>query len=452
VSIDFLDIWTGLFDHYYEMSMKISDSDKLREIITIDSELNKIQDQDILLERILSVARKITNADAGSIYVMQGDVLYVKYAQNNSMQKKLPPGQKLPYKFFTVPVNTHSISGYAAKKKRTVNIPDYYAIPKDAPYSHNTKYDKDAGYISKSMLALPLLDGRGTCLGVLQIINKMDEAGEYIPFTKEDEQLVEHFANNVVIALEKAQLTRSNIELMARMSRARDPKETSYHVNRVAGFSVEIYDRWAFKAGIPEHKRDKDRDVFRMAAMLHDVGKVGISDRILKKPGKLNDEEYHIMKMHTLIGANFFEDPRSEFDIMAKVVVLNHHERWDGTGYPGNADLDDPEIIEAQERFEKTGTVHHVDPKTGEIVRKIDLTPLPGKKGKDIPIFGRIVAIADVYVALRSARVYKDAWTEEDVLNELRACSGTQFDPELIEIFFEVYDRLQTIAEQFADQ
>jgi hypothetical protein len=81
------------------MSMKISDSDKLREIITIDSELNKIQDQDILLERILSVARKITNADAGSIYVMQGDVLYVKYAQNNSMQKKLPRGRNCPTNF-----------------------------------------------------------------------------------------------------------------------------------------------------------------------------------------------------------------------------------------------------------------------------------------------------------------------------------------------------------------
>jgi HD-GYP domain-containing protein (c-di-GMP phosphodiesterase class II) len=433
------------------MSVKIHDSEKLREIISIDSELNKIQDQDILLERILTEARRITNADAGSIYVKRGEVLNIKHAQTESLQKKLAPGLQLPYKFFTVPVNTNSISGYAAAKKAIVNIPDYYNIPKDAPYSHNAKYDKDAGYISKSMLAIPLVTNMGTCLGVLQIINKMDESGEIIPFTEEDEQLVAHFANNVVIALEKAQMTRAIIERMVQMAELRDPRETGPHVNRVAGFAVEIYDRWAFKVGIPEHKRQKDRDVFRMAAMLHDVGKVGISDKILKKPGRLNDEEYYIMKTHTQIGARLFQDTQSEFDIMARTVVLSHHERWDGKGYPGAVDLDSGELAECQERFDKTGSIHHVDPDTGEVLKAVDMTPAPGRKGKDIPIFGRIVAIADVYDALRSKRVYKEAWTEEDVLNELRSCAGGQFDPELIDIFFEVYDRLQTIADQYPD-
>ncbi len=433
------------------MKVKISDSEILREIISIDSKLNKTQDHDILLETILSEARRITNADAGSIYVKRGDILYIKHAQNASLQKKLPEGQKLPYKFFTVPVNRKSISGYAAAEKAILNVPDYYNIPKDAPYSHNAKYDKDAGYLSKSMLAIPLVTNMGSCLGVLQIINKMDDKGEIIPFNDEDEQLVEHFANNVVIALEKAQMTRAIIERMVQMAELRDPRETGPHVNRVAGFAVEIYDRWAFKVGIPEHKRSKDRDVFRMAAMLHDVGKVGISDKILKKPGKLNDEEYHIMKMHTQIGAQLFNDPHSEFDLMARSVVLNHHERWDGKGYPGKADTDSSEMTECQERFDKTGTIHHLDPESGEVTQRVDITPSEGKSGNEIPIFGRIVAIADVYDALRSTRVYKKAWSEEDVLNELRACAGTQFDPELIDIFFEVYDRLQTVADQYPD-
>ncbi|WP_041400926.1 HD domain-containing phosphohydrolase [Salinispira pacifica] len=411
------------------MSVITSDSDKLREIIAIDSELNKIQDQDILLERILSVARRITNADAGSIYIKRDNNLDIKYAQNDTLQKDLDPGQKLIYKFFTLPVNSKSIAGYCASEKKLLNIPDYYGIPKDAPYSHNAKYDKDAGYLSKSMLAIPLLNNMGACLGVLQIINKMDDEGELIAFTNEDEQLVRHFAVNVVIALEKAQMTRAILQRMVQMAELRDPKETGPHVNRVAGFSVELYDRWAFKMGIPEHKRNKDRDIFRMASMLHDVGKVGISDTILKKPGRFDEDEYSIMKSHTLIGARLFRDSQSEFDQVAQTVVLNHHENWDGTGYPGHIDLD-----------------------TGNALKTDEDGRVLGKKGTEIPVFGRIVAIADVYDALRCKRVYKEAWKEEDVLEEIRKLSGTKFDPDLVDIFFEVYDRLQTVADQYPDE
>lgn len=411
------------------MSVITSDSDKLREIIAIDSELNKIQDQDILLERILSVARRITNADAGSIYIKRDNNLDIKYAQNDSLQKALDPGQKLIYKFFTIPVNSKSIAGYCASQKKLLNIPDYYGIPKDAPYSHNTKYDKDAGYVTKSMLAIPLLNNMGACLGVLQIINKMNDEGELIAFTNEDEQLVRHFAVNVVIALEKAQMTRAILQRMVQMAELRDPKETGPHVNRVAGFSVELYDRWAFKMGIPEHKRNKDRDIFRMASMLHDVGKVGISDTILKKPGRFDEDEYSIMKSHTLIGARLFSDSQSEFDQVAQTVVLNHHENWDGTGYPG-----------------------HIDTETGNVLQADAEGNAIGKKGTEIPVFGRIVAIADVYDALRCKRVYKEAWKEEDVLEEIKKLSGTKFDPDLVDIFFEVYDRLQTVADQYPDE
>ena len=210
---------------------------------------------------------------------------------------------------------------------------------------------------------------------------------------------------------------------MISMAELRDPKETGAHVNRVASYAVEIYEHWAKSKGLPEDKINKNRDVLRMAAMLHDVGKVAISDVILKKPARFTPEEYEIMKQHTYMGACLFANPSSEFDIAAQEVALNHHERWDGKGYPGNIDIT-----------------------TGE---KISEEP---KKGEDVPVFGRIVAIADVYDALSSRRVYKDAWDEDKVLGIMREERGNQFDPEMIDSFFDSLDVLNAITARYPDQ
>jgi HD-GYP domain-containing protein (c-di-GMP phosphodiesterase class II) len=167
-----------------------------------------------------------------------------------------------------------------------------------------------------------------------------------------------------------------------------------------------------------------------MSAMLHDVGKVAISDTILKKPGRFTPEEFLAMKLHTLYGANLFSDIYSDFDEFAGIVALNHHERWDGNGYPG-----------------------YIDPHTQ--------LPLPGfenengsargKQGEEIPLFGRIVALADVFDALSCRRCYKEAWENSEVLNEIRNESGKQFDPELVEIFFECVESFQQIAKLYPD-
>jgi len=125
------------------------------------------------------------------------------------------------------------------------------------------------------------------------------------------------------------------------MAEMRDPKETGAHVNRVASYSIEIYERGQEKEGIDEKEIAGKRDVLRMAAMLHDVGKVAISDVILKKPAKLTEDEYSIMKQHTVLGAELFLNGHSEFDKAAMEVSLNHHERWDGKGYPGSRGCND---------------------------------------------------------------------------------------------------------------
>jgi len=406
----------------------LSDSEKLREIITIDSELNKIQDQDILLERILQVSRKLVNAEAGTIYIRREDKLEISYSQNDALAAKLPPGQKLIYNIFKIPINKKTIAGYCATAKKIVNIPDVYQIPAKAPYTFDPFYDKVAEYKSVSMIAAPLISSIGELLGVLQVINKRSDDRTYQPFQKDDEKLIQHFANNVVIALERAQMTRALLLRMIQMAELRDPKETGPHVNRVAGYAVEIYERWASKKGIPEHKIQRDRDNLRMAAMLHDAGKVAISDIILKKPARFTEEEYQVMQKHTLFGAQLFLNEQSDFDRIARIVALNHHENWDGTGYPG-----------------------YVDVASGKPTKVDDDGKVVGKKGQEIPIFSRIVSIADVYDALRSKRVYKEAWTEEEVLKEIRSLSGSKFDPEVVDTFFEVYPQIQQISQRYKD-
>lgn len=406
----------------------ISDNEKLRLLVELDTEINKIQDLDYLLEEILKGARAVANADAGSIYLVQDGKLHIRYAQNDTQQKLLPKGEKLLYNIFSIPINNKSISGYVASTGELVNIPDCYAIAKDKPFSFDPTYDRISKYKTVSNLTIPLKVNTGQILGVIQIINSKGADGQIVPFNQQDEMMITHFAGNATIALQRTKLTRTIILRMIKMAELRDPKETGPHVNRVAGYSAEIYRRWALKKNIPARELERNLDLFRMAALLHDVGKVGISDVILKKPGRFTPEEYEIMKTHTLIGENLFSDMQSDFDELARIVALTHHENWDGTGYPGK-----------------------VDPVTGEaLVLGEDGKPL-GLKGEEIPLWGRIVSVADVFDALSCKRVYKEAWAEDEVLAEMRKMSGSKFDPELVDIFFEALPAIKQISDRYPD-
>jgi HD-GYP domain-containing protein (c-di-GMP phosphodiesterase class II) len=409
----------------------LNEREKLKKIIQLSKDISQVKDQDLLLERILLEARRFTNADAGSIYVVEGDKLKFSNSQNDTQRRKLPPGKKLPYLTFKVPIDKKSISGYVASTGEILNIPDVYNLPKDVPYSFGKSYDESSGYRSKSMLTVPLKNYRGIIIGVLQLINAQNEKNEIISFSVEDEPLILLFANDAAIALERAQMTRSIILRMISMAELRDPKETGPHVNRVASYSVEIYEAWANKKGIAQEAITNTKDVLRSAAMLHDVGKVAISDLILKKPARFTPEEYAIIKQHTFLGARLFLNPQSDFDDMASQVALNHHERWDGDGYPGYIDV-------------ATG-----QPLKGYIT---DKGTARGKKGEEIPFSGRLVAIADVYDALSCRRCYKEPWDESNVLEELRGQSGKQFDPEMIDAFFSILDVIRSIASQYPDK
>jgi len=404
------------------------DNTSLKSIFEIDFELRKIQDLDLLLERILFEARKVVHADAGSIYVKQTDEengeaidkLFFKYSQNDTIQKSLPPGQKLIYSTFSMPINDKSISGYCALTGKIVDVPDMYNLPPDVPYSFNSSFDKKTGYKTISTLTFPLITADGRLLGVIQVINKVDDKGKAIVFTKEDVFLVNHFAANATVALQQAYITRAMILRMIRMAELRDPKETGTHVNRVAGYAVEIYDRWAHNHEVPAADRESYRDILKIGSMLHDVGKVAISDMILKKPARFTPEEFQVMQNHTLYGASLFDDIHSNIDRMARDISLTHHENWNGTGYPG-----------------------WVDPVSRIPIKTDDSGKPLGRKEDEIPLAGRIVAIADVYDALCSKRVYKEPWDENKVLEEIRQLSGVKFDPELIDIFFEILPNIK---------
>ena len=409
----------------------LSEKDKLDTIATLGIDLSRVHDLDMLMERILSEARHFVNADAGSIYIREKELLHFTYTQNDTLQQRLADGEKLIYSTFHMPINEESIAGYVAATGKPLNLPDVYSIDSACPYHFSKEFDKKSRYTTRSVLTIPMENHNEDIIGILQIINAEDADRNVIAFSQSDEKMMLHFASIAAVALERAQMTRAILLRMIRMAEMRDPKETGAHVNRVGGYAIELYEKWARMRNLSQKEIDKRRDILRMAAMLHDVGKIAISDLILKKPSRFNEEEYEIMKQHTVMGARLFAERQSDFDEAAAQVALNHHERWDGGGYPGHVDIETGKALKG-----------YVDGNGRSI----------GKKAEEIPIYGRIVALADVYDALSSVRVYKEAWDESQVLSKIEEESGNHFDPELVEIFFSSLDILRAVQQRYRDE
>jgi putative two-component system response regulator len=178
-------------------------------------------------------------------------------------------------------------------------------------------------------------------------------------------------------------------------------KETGLHVKRVAEYSRLL----ALLSGLDKF----EADMIAMASPMHDIGKVGIPDAILHKKGRLTADEFEIMKTHVTIGHDMLKHSQRPIMQTAAIIALQHHEKWDGSGYPAAA---------AQE---------------------------------DIHIYGRITALADVFDALGSKRCYKDAWSDEDILLQIRQESARHFDPALVDLFFENLDAFYEIRETYRD-
>lgn len=199
------------------------------------------------------------------------------------------------------------------------------------------------------------------------------------------------------------ELMETRLEIIRRLGRAAEYRdnETGLHIIRMSKFSETL----GRAAGMDAEWCE----MLLNASPMHDIGKIGIPDHILLKPGKFEPEEWEVMKTHAAIGAEILSGHHSDLMEMARVIAMTHHEKWDGTGYPN------------------------------------------GLKGEDIPLVGRIVALADVFDALTSERPYKKAWSVEDALGYLLENRGMHFDPDLVNIFEKVLPEILAVREQYAE-
>ncbi|MDK2980918.1 MAG: cyclic di-GMP phosphodiesterase [Chloroflexota bacterium] len=197
-----------------------------------------------------------------------------------------------------------------------------------------------------------------------------------------------------------AEIYDTRLEIVRRLGIAAEYKdnETGQHILRMSQYCKLVGREYGLST--------EEQTLLLNASPMHDVGKIGIPDRILLKPGKLDPDEWEVMKTHTTIGGLIIGDHSSELLQTARMIALSHHERWDGTGYPN------------------------------------------GLKGENIPIYGRIAAIADVFDALTSERPYKHAWSVEDAVEEIKRGDGTHFDPGIVEAFLAVLPDILEIRAQ----
>ena len=191
------------------------------------------------------------------------------------------------------------------------------------------------------------------------------------------------------------------LQILGKTAEYKDP-ETASHVARVARYSKLLAKEYGLSP--------KEQDIIFYAAPFHDLGKVGIEDKILLKPGKLDEDEFKIMKTHAQMGYEILKYSKSEYLQAGAVIALTHHEKWDGSGYP-------------------TGLI-----------------------SETIHIFGRIVSIADVFDALTSFRPYKKAWSFDDALKYLDEKSGKDFDPKMVQIFKDKIDEVKEIYNSYLEE
>lgn len=374
----------------------------------IEVDFAELGDMNLLMRRMLEGVVQVLPCELAAVLLGDGNHMGVSHARcgGDSELARVLLGQ-----FCVLPDTTLSNlrAGVDHAEPRLANV----GI---ASLSASSHADRPA-------LLVPLRSGGGDLLGVLLAADPRARDGSFRDaFTEQDAANLRHFSTLMAMSLERQRFTDRLLTRMIRMAETRDPRETGAHVKRVSGVSMELFEAWAQRHSLRDEDAQFARTTLRTASMLHDVGKVGISDSILKKPGKLTDDEYAAMKRHTILGAALLPGDGAQ-DEAAREVALHHHERWDGKGYPGQVD-----IKSAQ----------------GDIEKLLAL-PLPttGLKEYDIPLFARIVAIADVYDALSSPRAYKEAWPEAKVIETIKADAGTAFDPELVELFVERYDRIR---------
>jgi len=248
---------------------------------------------------------------------------------------------------------------------------------------------------------------------ILYIPTKLEYSGFILyidtnePIEEQDKDMIKLFLDKITTAYENSTLSKeleeSHREIIFTISEIAEQrsKETGKHVKRVA-----LYSQLLAKAyGLPE----KELEIIYIASSMHDIGKMGTPDNILKKPGLLSDDEMTIMKEHSSLGHKMLHTSKHDIMKVSSVIAKEHHEKFDGSGYPS------------------------------------------ALKGEEINLYARIVALADVFDALCSKRIYKEAWEMDRVLEHIRSEKGKHFDPKLVDLFFENLDEILKIQSEYRD-
>ena len=366
---------------------------QLYKLCEIGIALSGQRDLNKLLEKILTEARAFTNAEGASLYIKEEDSLRFVVSQNEVLAQRHPDKSKFVFSTQKLPLAPNSMAGYVALSGKVLNIEDAYSLPTDSPYQINRKFDRENDYRTRSMLLVPMRDINDQVLGVLALINARSSDNRVIAFDSRYENLVQSLASQAAVAYTNAELTQklkdAYLDTVLRLSMAAECREPDIaaHLQRISCYSAVLAEQLGLPLQQVEH--------IRYASPMHDVGKIGIPDAILYKPGGLDDEEYEIMKTHTLYGGRILSNSHSDILKLSEEIALTHHEYYNGEGYPR------------------------------------------GLRGEEIPISGRIVALADVFDALASKRCYKDSWQMDDIVAYIEERAGNQFDPQVVCAFKE---------------
>ena len=356
--------------------------DPLVSLVKISRSITALTDIDELLKVIAQETKNAIQADRCTVFLWD--------KETNELWSKIALGldESQEIRF---PSNK-GIAGFVVQSGETVNITDAY---KDSRF--NPEVDKNTGYKTNTILCMPITDNNRQIIGAIQVINKIDGV-----FTKNDEDLLIAIGGSASIALENAQLFDKQLQLyheqkllfdsfidtLAMSIDARD-KITAGHSTRVRLYSTLL----AKAINMPE----KEISLLEKAAILHDIGKIGIRDAVLQKDGKLTDEEYKHIQEHVRITHNILNRIYMSRDFrMITEMACSHHEKWDGTGY-----------------------YRHL-------------------KGKEITLGGRILAVADVFDAITSKRHYRDKMPIVNVIEILKRGAGTHFESDLVDTFLAI--------------
>ena len=356
-------------------------SDPLVSLVKIGRSISAVTDIDILLKVIAEETKIAIQADRCTVFMFdkEKNELWSKVALGLDSQEIRFPADK-------------GLAGYVVKTGEPLNIPDAYSDPR-----FNPDIDKETGYTTKTILCMPIKNNNKEIIGAFQVLNKLCGV-----FTKGDEDLLAAIGGSASIALENAQLFEQQKELykeqkilfesfidtLAKSIDARD-KITAGHSSRVKLYSMLLVD----ELGCDE----KFKELVEKAAILHDIGKIGIRDSVLQKEGKLTEDEYKHIQEHVRITHDILEKIHSSenFKIITE-IACSHHEKYDGSGY-----------------------YRHL-------------------AGEDIPYGGRILAVADVFDAITSRRHYRDKMPIQNVIDILISGKNKHFDGNLVDAFLKI--------------